>query len=1515
MRRLEIRDGKSQKFWCVSVSGAEMTTQWGRIGTDGQTKTKAFADAAAAQAAADKAAAAKLKKGYAEIVAEDTPEAEPICQDVPPVSTLVPTSPSYGLVLGMGADGEHVAAVGGQGRDLYFSAVDGTFTARPSPGPGLRGAWVRGNEVWVAGEYGYIAYSPDRGDTWEKLGSKARGGCLFGIVMDEQGHLWTAGDGGWVGRSTDGKKFRKVSGVKEDIARITSTPLGVLIPTDSPGRLYIGSAGKIRKTGLEAGVDLMKATVTPRGTIVVVGLGGKVFRSTDEGETFAAVKSGVTQMLTSVDHLPDGRVIAVGGGGVILVSYDDGESFKRIKRKDRGVLWASHPFFDALLVGGEKGLVLQIGEPAPREKQALPELTAAEPEAPELPSEKTKQADPAAEEHPAWAAPAGSTEVQQWTPPKLPLEVVNEIHVSPQLRAWLYPRHGGIETGPRPLPSLPEAWAALRLALWAADHKQMDAEENPSGIWKYASSDDAGDRALGQRLLDPKPHIGSLEQDLALLGVVLGAWGSFVSEYDATAHELAADFLVASVGLGGAIERCFLALEKLPYTSPGPFGRLKVIMAQSDANHAEGREATLAAIQHKLESLEQKKASGGYVSEDNWADPRWVASFLLPLGPDTGDEEQQLHQDAMRFLSRFGNFGVHACGIAAGDAHTLEQFIAANDGIRSEFFSPQPRLYLASVLELCGGASVGPVLAKMKPSSPWEDDPGYNGLWCQILAHVAHDSALTALVDEYHNMPEQGWAVAGLVTAARFDRVRVLSFLGDHEEGELIDLVKADLEHEQPRAPEVAAAAGSDQPCAYVPPGACFPVGLPAAADIAPAGEVIYDEAELDAIYEITVDDDRFRFDGVPLQRCDADQIEAFVSLREKWQRPMRIKEIALVPAALHERLMVLGFAISEWEVRDTLPLVLRTGGLSHLPMLTSSLEAPSSLEQALEVALPFGHVDLVPVMAGAFAAKKNKAAAKKWITRHPHHAAAGAVAMLREDPKDEPAARVLRFIAARGHRDVALEYARAAKTEAAVTRLLDLDPLTPAKRKKLKVPAFAAPGKLPGLVTNKGAAAKPAAVEEEILRLAFSNADEPHPEVIGGVSRYTTESRAAFVWALFEAWLEDGASAKAQWCLQALGFWGDDQVAARLTVLARRWPGEGAGKRAQWALDALANIGTDLALTNINLLAEKSRFPAFKEAARDRIDAMARMLGLTTDELADRLTPRLDLDEEGGAVLDFGPRQFSISFDEALRPVLRDGEDRIVKRLPKPAGSDDKELAKAAAKRFKLLKSTARAAASLQIARLERAMQTQRPVPAPVFLEHFASHPWMTHLAQRLVWCLAGEPAKTFRVVEDGTLSDRVDETVTLSDTAEVQVVHPLLLSAESLQGWRDSFSDYEVLQPFEQLERPVFTATAGEKSADAVTRHAGKKVSFGQLRGMERKSWERWYDAQVEGVAQSLGKKSYAVLYVEPGWHPSETADEIGEQTIEKLQLHGNLERFGDLDPIRFSELIYDIDRMLAG
>ncbi|MEY4613282.1 MAG: hypothetical protein RL179_1255 [Planctomycetota bacterium] len=43
MKRFEFKDAKSNKFWEVEVKGKNLQVTFGKIGTEGQSKPKAFA--------------------------------------------------------------------------------------------------------------------------------------------------------------------------------------------------------------------------------------------------------------------------------------------------------------------------------------------------------------------------------------------------------------------------------------------------------------------------------------------------------------------------------------------------------------------------------------------------------------------------------------------------------------------------------------------------------------------------------------------------------------------------------------------------------------------------------------------------------------------------------------------------------------------------------------------------------------------------------------------------------------------------------------------------------------------------------------------------------------------------------------------------------------------------------------------------------------------------------------------------------------------------------------------------------------------------------------------------------------------------------------------------------------------------------------------------------------------------------------------------------------------------------
>lgn len=92
-RCFEFVEGKSRKFWEVWVDGCDLTTHWGRIGANGQTKSKTFATPEKAQAEHDKLVAEKLAKGYQEKGQKESPPPKRV-ESVGPVEPVQPVEPA-----------------------------------------------------------------------------------------------------------------------------------------------------------------------------------------------------------------------------------------------------------------------------------------------------------------------------------------------------------------------------------------------------------------------------------------------------------------------------------------------------------------------------------------------------------------------------------------------------------------------------------------------------------------------------------------------------------------------------------------------------------------------------------------------------------------------------------------------------------------------------------------------------------------------------------------------------------------------------------------------------------------------------------------------------------------------------------------------------------------------------------------------------------------------------------------------------------------------------------------------------------------------------------------------------------------------------------------------------------------------------------------------------------------------------------------------------------------------------
>ncbi|MFC8537689.1 DUF4132 domain-containing protein [Streptomyces sp. NPDC057249] len=618
------------------------------------------------------------------------------------------------------------------------------------------------------------------------------------------------------------------------------------------------------------------------------------------------------------------------------------------------------------------------------------------------------------------------------------------------------------------------------------------------------------------------------------------------------------------------------------------------------------------------------------------------------------------------------------------------------------------------------------------------------------------------------------------------------------------------------------------------------------------------------------------------------------------------------------------------WEAADTLKPVAARFGLGALPLLLRvAPRRPGSLAPLL---MPYVDARVARLMADwAVRLKSTAAVTHAWFERHGVRAAPLLVpdALGRAGAARRAAEQALLLIAGL-HGDAVVREAAEGygdKAADAVAALLAADPLErvlPAVMPEL--PPWADPALLPQPAVVSGGALPEESVRHLLTMLALSKPGEPYPGLADALAVVDAASAAEFAWALFEQWRAALLPAKEAWALHALGMLGDDGTVHRLTPVIRAWPGENAHHRAVEGLEVLAAIGTDTALLQLHGVAQRVKFKALKVRAAEKIAEVAAGLGLTGEQLADRLVPDLGLDADGSTVVDYGGRTFTVGFDEQLRPQVLDGDGKLRKDLPKPGAKDDPELAPAERKRFMALKKEVRTLASDQVRRLEAAMLTDRSWTAREFTELFVGHPLVWHLVRRLVWLSKADGVTTaFRVAEDRTFADAGGDAFALPERATVRLPHPLRLGG-AVAVWSEVFATHGIAQPFPQLGRPVYALTEEEAAGHRLKRFEGFRVPTGKVLGLERYGWQRGNpeDNGVERwISKRLGDDRHLVIALDGGiaigavdTYPEQTLETVWLDVVPNDYWHHRPHdlRFDGLDAVTASELLADLTALTA-
>ena len=321
----------------------------------------------------------------------------------------------------------------------------------------------------------------------------------------------------------------------------------------------------------------------------------------------------------------------------------------------------------------------------------------------------------------------------------------------------------------------------------------------------------------------------------------------------------------------------------------------------------------------------------------------------------------------------------------------------------------------------------------------------------------------------------------------------------------------------------------------------------------------------------------------------------------------------------------------------------------------------------------------------------------------------------------------------------------------------------------------------------------------------------------------------------VYEKWLAEGAQSKTKWVLPFAAAFGGPAMTPKLTRAINDWPQFARGAIACDAVAALALSPDPAALLTVDAISRKFKFRQVKAAAGQALENAAKELGITSEELADRIVPDLGFAADGTRVFDYGHRSFTVHLTPTLELEITNDAGKPVKNLPAPGKTDDGERAEAAYNEFKLMKKQIKTTVAAQKARLEAALSALRCWSTDAWRALFVGNPIMHQFAMSLIWGVYedGKLQTTFRYMEDGSFNTVDEDEYQLPDSAMIGLAHPVELDGETLDGWKQQLEDYEITQSIPQLDRPVYRLEPGTEQARSLELFGGKLLNGAALSG----------------------------------------------------------------------------------
>ncbi|BAL25325.1 YCF48-related protein [Azoarcus sp. KH32C] len=242
------------------------------------------------------------------------------------------------------------------------------MTARLAAKVPVTGVVRAGNALVAVGDYGTVVRSTDDGKTWKQAAVPVST-LLTAVYFVDDTHGWAVGHGGIVLASSDG------GANWQSLGAVDGNPVLLSVFFSDAQRGYVtGAYGTAMLTtdggqswrpmkvgsGHDGDLHLNQIFGTRDGKLFIAAESGGAFRSTDRGETWTKLTTGVSGSLWSGLEGKDGEILLLGMSGKVIVSRDGGQSWHPLATGTEQSLTSAVALADGgLVVVGAGGVVLR----------------------------------------------------------------------------------------------------------------------------------------------------------------------------------------------------------------------------------------------------------------------------------------------------------------------------------------------------------------------------------------------------------------------------------------------------------------------------------------------------------------------------------------------------------------------------------------------------------------------------------------------------------------------------------------------------------------------------------------------------------------------------------------------------------------------------------------------------------------------------------------------------------------------------------------------------------------------------------------------------------------------------------------------------------------------------------------------------------------------------------------------------------------------------------------------------